>query len=196
MRFERLTVLLEVERKQHQQYSCLCDCGNTLVVDKYHLLSGHTRSCGCLQREVTSTHGMTRTPIYRRWVAIQSRCYNPKNTYYHNYGGRGIVCEWKTFEDFYADMGDIPSLTHSVERIDNNGNYSKGNCKWATKKEQANNTRQNHFLEHDEKRLTIQQWADRLHITPNSIHGRLRRGWSIKNTLTRKPRERGFNKHS
>lgn len=147
-RFNRLLVLEEAapyispSGKAYAQWRCLCDCGKRVVVLGSYLRSGHTQSCGCLQRERSTTHGMSKTSIYWIYVGMHQRCYDSNSPPYKNYGGRGIkVCEhWHSFENFYADMGDCPEgLT--LERIDNDGNYESGNCKWATRQEQNLNAR-------------------------------------------------------
>lgn len=193
--FGRLRVLGREGINKHGQltWACECECGNRKVTLGMLLRKGQVQSCGCLQKEITAsinkTHGKAATPIYYIWRSMMDRCHAPKSHAYSRYGGRGInVCErWQSFEDFYADMGDRPE-GKSLERIDNNGDYSPENVVWADAKAQANNRRSNVILEHNGEKKTMQQWADQLGVKIQTIWARIDRGWTVDRALTQEVR--------
>lgn len=138
---------------------------------------------------------MSKTAAYRVWATMLARCRNPNNAAWALYGGRGIVvCErWLSFESFRADMGDRPSPTHSLDRIDPNGNYEPGNVRWSTPTEQANNRRSNHLVTFSGETRTIADWARHLGVPHGALNGRFFKGWGAARALTqpfRAPRYR------
>lgn len=195
-RFNKLTVIKYAGKKGNGKkklchWLCKCDCGNRVVVARNHLANGHTKSCGCYKLKRTSEshtiHGKHGTSEYIVWCNIKNRCYNKKNKSYPRYGKRGIiVCgHWlHSFESFYNDMGNKPSPRHTIERIDNNGNYEPSNCKWVTIKEQCNNRHNNRYITIDNETKTLAQWCRKYDIRYSTVHSRLTLGWSIEKALT------------
>jgi hypothetical protein len=162
---------------------CNCDCGQTTVVHGTKLRSGHTKSCGCLNREqlhrgLYRTHGMRHSPEYAVWRAMHRRANTVSFNYY---GARGItVCEdWHNFANFYTDMGPRPSAQYSIDRIDNDGNYEPTNCVWALRKQQARNTRLTRSLTWNGQTLPIAEWAERLSINYQTLYKRWAHGWPV-----------------
>lgn len=198
-RFGRLTVMRRAEGTKKTSWVCVCDCGTAeRPYRQDNLRYGQTRSCGCVQREIVGSirvsHRMTKTPEYRTWLHINSRCTNPKNPSWRLYGGRGItVCkEWaNSFEAFYAFMGKRPSRNHSIDRLDPDGNYEPSNCRWATTKEQGRNKRTclDLRVEHDGKALSLSEWVDETGLSYNTLYARIiTKGWSADRALTQPQR--------
>ncbi len=194
-RFGRLVVIKFAFVKNESAYwECLCDCGNKKIIKGYSLRVGSTKSCECLhkemareqQKKVCFKHGMTRTKVYISFKGIEGRCNKKTDAAYKNYGGRGIKCEWKSFEEFYVDMGNPPSKKYSIDRIDNNGNYCKENCRWATKSEQAMNRRTAHMLTFKGKTQNMKMWAKEIGIENRTLWARINSGWSVEKALSTK----------
>lgn len=189
----RLTVIERVENiGKCTMWKCKCECGKEVVIRQPDLRSGRTQSCGCLHSEQLSlrntTHNLSKTKLCSIWRSMKGRCLNPKDQAYKNYGGRGVtICEeWSNnFVAFYNwAINNGYSEELSIDRIDNNGNYEPSNCRWATRKVQANNKRDNHYLIYNGKSQTISQWANELNIKPHTILRRLNLGWSVERALS------------
>ena len=195
-RFDRWTVIALAEKSHSKtRWLCRCSCGSEKTVYERYLQDGLSRSCGCLRSELltakNTVHGHSqrgkRSAEYNSWINMRSRCYDPINKEWANYGGRGItICErWReSFEIFLADMGTKPSRRHQIDRIDNNGHYEPDNCRWATPMQNAQNTRRNIFLEHNGKRLTQSEWARVVGLSPATICERRAAGWTVAEILT------------
>lgn len=186
-RFHRLVVKWYIGKTgTRHKWICECDCGNHTIAASGDLRSEHTQSCGCYNKdrraETNITHGHSfannRTPEYRAYSLAKGRCNNPKTPNFHLYGGRGIEFRFTSFEEFLQELGFRPSAKYSVDRIDNDGHYEKGNVRWATKSEQGKNKRTCVHITINGFTETITYWRRQ----PNSrdyttIRVRLAKGW-------------------
>ena len=203
-RYGRLIVLGRAYDKPSThgtRWECLCDCGKKTIVTRDHLISGGTRSCGCLHDEVSiqkcydrAKHNMAGTRIYHLWAGMRARCENEKFKFYFRYGGRGIkVCdEWKDFVNFYEwakSNGYRDDL--SIDRIDNNGNYEPSNCRWITLSQQQRNRRSNRLVTYKGETRCLKEWCEILDMSYTAVHKRLKAGWTIEDALTIPTLKRG-----
>lgn len=187
--FGRLTVVEKYSKctpASNTVWTCRCTCGNIINVPDCHLKFKHTTSCGCYRKELKTKHNLSYTAEYTAWASIIQRCENKKSKAFIYYGARGItVCEeWKnSFEAFYRDMGTRPSPQHSIDRKDNNGNYCKENCRWATKLEQANNKRSNVTYLYKGSKQTIAQIARDSGLNYDLLKSKLARGLTVEEII-------------
>jgi hypothetical protein len=189
--FGSLTVLqLGKSHGNGAVWLCQCKCGNQKEVRASDMVQGKIKSCGCehTQRiaKASTTHGMKKTRTYSIWGAMRSRC----NRIHQDYSCRGITYDerWDSFENFYLDMGEVPEGM-SIDRIDPNGNYKKSNCRWATQEQQANNKRSSVFIEYNNKKQTVSQWAKELNMNHYTLRSRLKKGLSPEQVLKPLPAE-------
>ena len=202
-RFGRLVVLefAGQDKRTHSLWRCLCDCGNEVVLARFKMVNGVTRSCGCLRKDVASatcisrctTHGLSRTRLYNIWHKMIERCENSVNASWANYGGRGIsVCDtWKDIHAF-VDWANTSGYTDkaTIERVDNDGNYEPSNCRWATRLEQNHNKRNNVYATALGKTLCITEWEKETGVPRKTIARRLRLGMAHELAVT-KPQRKG-----
>lgn len=191
-RYERLVCMTRApNRGASIVWNCRCDCGANTVVYAQNLQCGRTRSCGCLRKEYAAIngaksrrHGMEDTRTYRAWAGAKSRCQNPNDPGYKRYGGRGIrICErWQFFVNFLADMGEAPARLE-IDRIDNDGNYEPGNCRWTTRQKNAQNRRGVRNITFNGRTQCLAAWARDTGLGSTCISQRLARGWSLPRAL-------------
>lgn len=166
---------------KHPQLHALCDCGKIVLVNQYSVTSGNTKSCGCAKG--FRLHLESYSSEYAVWKGMKRRCNSPTTVGYQRYGGRGIKMhqEWQdSFESFLACMGRRPSPKHTIDRIDNNGNYEPDNCRWATRKEQSRNLRTNRMVRVNGRLITLAEAAEISGLKYNTLVARLRRGSTIE----------------
>jgi len=191
MQFHRLTTIRKTGKKYSNgcwQWLCSCACGNTTLIGSSHLK--RTLSCGCVRDErkvaAVTKHGQCLSRTYMTWSAMRDRCNRIASPAYKYYGGRGItICNsWFQFTNFLKDMGERPEgLT--LDRIDNNGDYNPENCRWASYKQQAHNRSNSIKITIDGTSKLVIEWARELGIKVSVVQGRLRRGWTPIDALTK-----------
>lgn len=200
--FSRLTVVkrgTKSDKTGQAYWICRCLCGTEIEVGGAELRRGNSRSCGCLQIDAViaacTTHSGSKRPEYRHWQKMKVRCYDPKSSCFHRYGGRGItVCDrWKDdFPAFFADMGPRPTPQHSIDRYpDPDGPYEPGNVRWATSQEQNRNTSQNHIIEYQGESKPMVEWVELRGMHYSTLKHRLMiAGWSVEDALNKPVRPR------
>lgn len=198
-RFDRWVVIGPAEKDNggNRRVLCRCDCGTVRPVTGTRLRSGGSRSCGCLRSDQLTVHGEARrgemTTEYRIWEKMKRRCEVSSDPAFRYYGGRGIrVCErWASFDAFLEDMGRRPSLKHSIDRIDNDGDYTPSNCRWATRRDQCRNQRSNVRVEYRGKSYVLSELVDLLGKDYMLVYLRIRRGWDVDRAINEPVHWRG-----
>lgn len=189
-RIGRLTAVKEIEPANFcMRWECVCDCGGKSYSKAASLANGHATSCGCAKGS-SPIHGDSRgAPEYRSWGMMHDRCRNPNNKRYGRYGGRGIsVCDrWSDYQNFLADMGRRPPHCSSIDRIDNDGNYEPGNCRWATAKQQTSNRGISRLITWRGEVDTLGSWAKRCGLSSNALRYRVENNWPLEEAMTRPP---------
>lgn len=176
------------DKRGHTMWKCRCECGGEIVGLGYRIKSGRIKSCSCMKAVPEFRHGKTNSRLYRIWHGMKSRCDCEVAKYYKDYGGRGIkVCpEWDesfmSFYDWAINHGYSDDLT--LDRENSNGNYEPSNCRWATWKEQENNSSHNVIIEYNGRSMTLHQWSEELGVAYDTLRARLRRGWNIERAFT------------
>lgn len=187
----RLTILEVItEKGKRKTCRCSCTCGSEKIYSYSNVVSGNSKSCGCIKRECTikrsTKHGKRWTLEYQRWQAIIKRCCNKKAHNWKWYGGKGItICEkWRnSFEEFLLDVGLCPSVKHSLDRIDGTKGYEPGNVRWVTIEIQQNNRSNNKKINFCGVTKNLSEWARLAHLNPSCLNSRLKY-WSVHEALT------------
>lgn len=198
--FGRLTVIDRVGYNKHKSvlWRCACECGKEVVVPTGSLTSGNTQSCGCLHNDLLrvrrTSHGLTKTRLYKIWTAMKARCYDINNISYKYYGALGIgVCNgWRNdfvaFYDWAMEHGYDRHLT--IDRIDNTKDYAPSNCRWISLKAQQSNRKSNHIISYNGKTQTLSQWAEELGISRHVLSARIcSYNWDVERAFTQEVRK-------
>lgn len=178
----RWTVIRSFRKDGYAMCECRCKCGTVKAIHTSSLRPDGSTSCGCYHREIMTTHGRSSgrqcDPIYKVWSAMIQRSTNPKNAESRNYIDRGItVCKrWRKFVNFLADMGERPSPKHTIDRINNDGNYEPKNCRWATRHEQMRNTRRNRMIVTPRGVMCLRQACETFGLKHTTLWLRLSKG--------------------
>jgi len=178
LRFGRLTTIRKIAPPNNSNtWETLCDCGTVHVVRGRFLASGKVKSCGCLRHDLmvakATKHGAWGTPEYSIWKGMLTRCRNPNHRAYKHYGGRGIEVRYLSFEEFLHDVGSRPSPDLSIDRINNDGHYQPGNCRWATKREQGSNRRNVRHLTLNGRTQPLAHWSKEYGVSRVTVTRRL-----------------------
>jgi len=173
------------KRQPYHAVRCRCKCGTERIISLGNLRNGNSKSCGCRKRKVGRG-----SPEHLTWRGMIARCSNPKSTGYERYGGAGIrVCErWLVFENFLEDMGRRPA-DHTLDRVDNRGDYTPENCRWATWRQQCNNRKNNTPITHGSHTMTVAEWARHLGMKHVTLKNRFRLGWTVDKAFETPVRE-------
>ena len=177
-----LVLSRDPERGRGSRWLCRCDCGVERLLPSNHLTAGRSKSCGC---RLSMHAGLKHTPTWNSWSSMWARCTSRSHHAFGRYGGRGIsICErWGDFRNFLADMGTRPPGT-TLDRIDNDGNYEPGNCRWATQREQGNNRRSCTRIVFQGRAQTLRQWSSETGLGAGTIAYRIAAGWPVEAALT------------
>lgn len=190
LKYGTVVAYSHTSKRSQRVWDCLCDCGESYQRTAAQINEGRGQHCGCMSgkliSEATANHGLTGTPEFKSWDAALYRCDNPNSKDYARYGGRGIsVCDrWRDFSVFLSDMGPRPGANHTLDRIDANGNYEPGNCRWADHVTQQSNRRNNIMVRQNGKEITLFAFYGRNRRSGYSMAcRRIARGWSVADAI-------------
>jgi len=196
LQFSRWTVIAFDEKRGNQKYwLCRCSCGKEKSVCGKNLRRGHSQSCGCVLLEFNKARISPLRTLhpaeYNVFQSLKQRCRDPKTPAFKYYGGRGIKCEFTSFADFFAEVGVRPTKRHSIERIDNDGNYASGNVKWATRVEQDANKRSTVIVSYKGKRVPLVTLEADTNLPAGMMWNRIfKLGWTVEEAVNTPPLRR------
>lgn len=198
---QKIGSLLFLNYVGKSKWECICDCGHKFIINSQSIRKQNQRRCKYCFYKTKKKHGISCTPEFQAWQHIKERCYNKENRMYKNYGGRGIkMCDrWigdNGAYNFFIDLGKRPSSTHSIDRINVDGDYEPNNCRWATKHEQMRNRTNNVVIEYNNEKMILTDWAKRLKISRGCLISRLKDGWSIEEAFNTPTIKHGFTRKS